>query len=228
MRVPFVSRPLRKLAKRIAIRILRRALGIAQSDLPRFGNNPKNLRIQLPRRISGSERIFIGDYVSLGPGAFLVAQTHYPTPGMRHPEKEQTIQTFDPKITIGHRVTSTGNLTLAAMCEITIEDDVMFASNINITDGLHGYETANEPYKYQKLFRIAPIVVKHGCWIGQNVVVMPGVTIGELSIIGANSVVTKNIPAKSIAVGAPAKVIKKWEEATHQWVSVAQPAGANK
>jgi acetyltransferase-like isoleucine patch superfamily enzyme len=70
------------------------------------------------------------------------------------------------------------------------------------------------------MFRIAPIVIKRGCWIGQNVVIMPGVTIGELSIIGANSVVTGNIPPRSIAVGAPARVIKTWDAASRAWVPV--------
>jgi acetyltransferase-like isoleucine patch superfamily enzyme len=127
-------------------------------------------------------------------------------------------QEFDPKIVIGNRVTATGRLTLAAHAQITIEDDVLFAANVNLTDGLHGFEHADEPYKYQPIFRIAPIVIKRGCWIGQNVVIMPGVTIGELSIIGANSVVTQSIPARCIAVGAPARVIKKWDEATGRWV----------
>jgi acetyltransferase-like isoleucine patch superfamily enzyme len=70
------------------------------------------------------------------------------------------------------------------------------------------------------MFRIAPIVIKRGCWIGQNVVVMPGVTIGELSIIGANSVVIGNIPPRSIAVGAPARVIKTWDATARAWVPV--------
>ncbi|MFN6946982.1 MAG: hypothetical protein ACK4ND_18715, partial [Cytophagaceae bacterium] len=61
------------------------------------------------------------------------------------------------------------------------------------TDGLHGYENANEPFKYQKMFRIEPIHIKQGCWIRQNVVILPGVTVGEFSIIGANSVVNKSI-----------------------------------
>jgi acetyltransferase-like isoleucine patch superfamily enzyme len=70
------------------------------------------------------------------------------------------------------------------------------------------------------MFRIAPIVIKRGCWIGQNVVVMPGVTIGELSIIGANSVVTRDVPARSIAVGSPATVIKTWDATGRRWVAV--------
>ncbi len=119
---------MKKLIKKLAIWISRKTEDFVQSDLPKFANNPKNLRIELPRRISSSERIFIGDNVSLGPGAFLVAQTHYPTPGMRHPQIQHALQNFDSRITIGNRVTSTGNLTLAAMCKITIEDDVMAAS----------------------------------------------------------------------------------------------------
>ena len=47
----------------------------------------------------------------------------------------------------------------------------MFASNIHINDAFHGFETANKPYKYQKMFRISPIRIESGCWIGQNVVI---------------------------------------------------------
>jgi len=191
---------------------------ITKTDLPKFANTPRNLTIELPRRIFDSDRMHIGDDVSIGPGALLIAQTIYPTKVMQDPDNPKPIQTFDPKITIGNRVTSSGGLTIAAMCDITVEDDVMFALNILISDGLHGYETAEEPYKFQPMGHIAPVTIKRGCWIGQNVVIMPGVTIGELSIIGANSVVTRSIPARSIAVGAPAKVIKQWDKVTLRWV----------
>jgi acetyltransferase-like isoleucine patch superfamily enzyme len=191
---------------------------IAKATLPRFGNNPKNLRIDFPRRICNPQYMFLGDNIWLGPDSLLLAITHHPTSALKHPERDQVVQRFTPKITIGNRVTSTGNLQIAAMSEITIEDDVMFASNINITDGLHGYENPNEPYKYQNMFRIAPIKIKQGCWIGQNVVILPGVTIGEFSIVGANSVVTRNIPNRSIAVGVPARVIKSWDDNLQQWI----------
>ena len=69
---------------------------------------------------------------------------------------------------------------------------------------------------------LPPILIKKGCWIGQNVVIFPGVMIGVLSIIGTNSVVTKSIPDRCIAIGSPAKVIKKWDENAQQWVSVAR------
>ena len=193
---------------------------IARRTLPEFGNTPTNVTIELPRTIINPQKIFLGNDIWLGPGTLLMAITHYPTISMQHPEKELPRQEFDPKITIGNRVTSTANLQIAAMDEITIEDDVMFASNINITDGSHGYENANEPYKYQRMFKVAPILIKRGSWIGQNVVVLPGVTIGEFAIIAANTVVTQSIPARSIAIGSPARVIKQWDETKQRWVTV--------
>lgn len=214
-----IKRLFRKLITKLGILLYEANGDVAYATLPKFGNSPKILTIELPRRIINPEYMFLGNNIWLGPGSLLIAITYYPSVSMKHPEKHQNSQKFTPRITIGNRVTSTANLQIAAMSEITIEDDVMFGSNINITDGLHGYENANEPYKYQKMFRIAPIRIKRGCWIGQNVVILPGVTIGEFSIIGANSLVTTNIPDKCIAVGTPAKVIKTWEENAQRWVS---------
>lgn len=215
--------------KKMVVPALKKIERWAETDLPQFGNSPKNLTISLPRTIRAPDRIFIGDDVWLGPGSLLIPVRAYPGSALWPRDRPRSFQQkFDPKIVIGDRVTATANLTLAAHQEIIIEDDVMFASNVNITDGLHGYENADEPYKYQPIFRIAPIVIKRGCWIGQNVVVMPGVTIGELSIIGANSVVTKSIPNRCIAVGSPARVIKKWDAVSRQWLPVADESASGR
>jgi acetyltransferase-like isoleucine patch superfamily enzyme len=213
-----IKKTVRRWVKSALLRLYYKMEAFAEEDLPRFANNPKNLKIELPRRIYDAHLIHIGDNVSIGPGALLVPQTLYPTSVMSHPEKNHDVQTFDPRIVIGNRVTSTGMLTVTALQEVTIEDDVMFALNVLISDGVHGFENANEPYKYQEMWKITPVVIKRGCWIGQNVVIMPGVTVGEMSIIGANSVVTGSIPDRCIAVGAPARVIKKWDEDTRKWV----------
>ena len=217
-----------RLGRQLADRIVRRAYAYVQAtvaaDLPRFANAPRNLIIELPRRIFEPHCMQLGDDVKIGPGSLLVAQTHYPTETMRHPLDTRAPQRFDPQIIIGNRVTSTGGLTLAAMHKIVIEDDVMLAGNVLISDGLHGFDSIETPYKYQPMGRIAAVIIGRGCWVGQNVVVMPGVSIGEMSIIGANSVVTRNIPARSIAVGAPAHVIKRWDEARGGWCDVAQVA----
>ncbi|MBI3899635.1 MAG: acyltransferase [Gammaproteobacteria bacterium] len=190
------------------------------ADLPEFANQPARLNIELPRRIANPHCITIGDDVHIGPGALLIAQLRYPSSVMQHPNQPVPLQFFQPKIVIGDRVTSTGLLTITAMCSVTIEDDVMFASNVLVSDGMHGFKTANQPYKYQPMWKIEPIVIGRGSWIGQNVVVMPGVTLGEQVIVGANSVVTKDVPARTIVAGTPARIIKRWDELRQDWIEV--------
>lgn len=214
----FRKRSRKKVAHRLAKWLYEEEQDLAQATLPAFRNNPRNVSIDLPRRIINAHLIHMGDDVNLGPGSLLIAITRYPGPSMNAPPSV-AVQTFTPSVSIGSRVTSTGGLQVAALERIVIEDDVLIASNVNITDGLHGYGRADQPYKYQPMEQIAPIHIKRGCWIGQNVVVLPGVTIGEFTIVGANSVVTQSLPPRSIAVGAPARIKKVWDEQTGTWES---------
>jgi acetyltransferase-like isoleucine patch superfamily enzyme len=213
-----IQRFIRCITTELGVRIYRVNARIASSTLPKFANTPKDLVIELPRRIRNPQCIFLGDSVQLGPGTFLNAVTHYPGFSIKNLEKDYKTQEFKPKISIGNRVTATGNLTIGAVREVTIEDDVLLASNVTILANSHGYENPDEPYRYQPLSRIAPVLIKRGCWIGDNVVVLPGATIGEMTIIGANSVVTKSIPDRCIAVGAPARISKMWDRANRKWV----------
>ncbi|WP_050775101.1 acyltransferase [Desulfonatronospira thiodismutans] len=191
---------------------------IEDRTLPTFATYPKRLKINLPRNIANPQHIYIGDNVKFGPGCFLLALTEYPTSKMRNSEFNKATQKFNPVIKIGDNVTATAYVQISALERITIEDDVMFASNVFVGDHQHGYQSAATPYKYQPIWKINPITIKKGCWIGQNVIVMPGVTIGECSIIGANSLVNKDIPPKCIAVGSPATVIKKWDDQSQIWI----------
>lgn len=90
---------------------------------------------------------------------------------------------------------------------ITIEDDVLLGPNVSIYGSTHKFSECYKPIKDQG-YECKPVLLKKGCWIGINSVVLPGVTIGKNAVIGANSVVTKDIPDYAVAVGAPAKVIK--------------------
>jgi len=92
--------------------------------------------------------------------------------------------------------------------KITIEDGVLFAPNVSIYATTHTYTNTSTPIKEQPL-KNKSTTIKSGAWLGVNVVILPGVTIGKNSVIGANSVVTKDIPDFCIALGAPAKVIKE-------------------
>lgn len=207
--------PRARLSRRLALvasRWLHSADALLEhATLPRFATPAPGLTIRLPREIENPERIAIGRDVKLGPGSVLRARTEGPGSWLAHPEGEHLAQRFDGRITIGDRVTATAGLQLVAHAHIIVEDEVMFAANVYVSDGLHGMARGDVPYKYQGIARIAPICIGYGSWIGQNAVIMPGVTIGRLCVVGAGSVVTRSIPDGSVAVGAPAKVIKRWE-----------------
>jgi acetyltransferase-like isoleucine patch superfamily enzyme len=188
-------------------------------QLPKFGNSPQNLHIESPSRIVNARHIRVGNDVSLGPGCMLTAIRRYPGKFLSGVPDDTPIQEFDPSIVIGDRVSATGYLTVSAVQSVTIADDVIFASHIFVSDNSHGRSRVDIPYKYQPLTDIAPVKIGTGCWISEHVVLMPGVSIGEFSIVGANSVVTSDIPPRSIALGAPARVVKVWSEDASDWVA---------
>lgn len=95
---------------------------------------------------------------------------------------------------------------------IKIADDVLIGSGVNIYVSNHRFSDTSKTISLQGHAEIQPVILERGCWIGANVTILPGVTIGENSVVGANSLVTKNIPAFHVAVGNPAKVIKKVDE----------------
>lgn len=206
---------------KLGIALERLSQRIGAASLPDFANSPAGLVIQLPRRIRNPRRITLGDDIKLGPNSVLSAKTEYPGGWMRHPEGHHVSQEFDSRIVIGHRVTATSALQVVALKEIIIEDDVMFAANVFICDALHSRRSTDVPYKFQGMTDIEPIRIGRGSWIGQNVVVMPGVTVGELAVVGANSVVTRDVPARTVVVGNPARVIKRWSERRRCWQTIA-------
>jgi len=157
----------------------------------------------------GTLNIQLGKNIIFGDGTKLAAIPSF--------SSSYAKQQFNPILRIGNNVQVTASLQVYAMKEIIIEDNVLFAANVFISDGFHGYNRIDIPYKDQAMFNLEPIVIGEGCWIGQNVVIMPGVTIGKFTIIGANSVVNKEIAEYSIAVGNPARVIKKWNFKTSNW-----------
>lgn len=120
-------------------------------------------------------------------------------------------QNFQPEILIGDNVNIETDCHISAINKIVIDDNVLIASFVYISDHAHG-ETNENPCNTVPLERPliskGPIHICKNVWIGEKVSILPGVTIGEGSIIGANSVVTKDIPAYSVAVGVPARVIK--------------------
>lgn len=110
-------------------------------------------------------------------------------------------------ITLGDNFYSNHNLTIIDVCAVTIGDNVMIGPHVMISTGTHPID----PIERQKTEYGLPITIGNNTWLGGNVSVLPGVTIGDNCVIGAGSVVNKDIPSNSVAVGKPCRVIKKIE-----------------
>ena len=102
---------------------------------------------------------------------------------------------------------------------VSIGNDIRLAQNITLSGLNHKYTDVNLPIHVQGV-STAPIVIEDETWIGANVVVLAGVTIGKHCIVAAGSVVTKDIPSYSVAVGNPARLLKKYNTETKIWEKV--------
>ncbi|MHB9071228.1 MAG: acyltransferase [Sedimentisphaerales bacterium] len=115
---------------------------------------------------------------------------------------------------IGHRVH------IIACRHMTIGKGVLIADNVYISDLFHGFENIDLPILTTPLVSPGPVVIEDQVWLGERVCIMPNVRIGKHSVIGANAVVTKDIPPYSVVVGIPAKVIKQFNHSTGRWEKV--------
>lgn len=112
------------------------------------------------------------------------------------------------KIDIGNNVSISNTLIFSQEC-VTIEDNVMIGGGVQIWDtDFHPLDLHDRIIHNISEIKKEPVLLKNGCFIGANSIILKGVTIGEKSIIGAGSVVSKNIPSNEIWAGNPARYIK--------------------
>ncbi len=109
---------------------------------------------------------------------------------------------------------------IGAAERVSIGRGVLMASHVYITDHDHDWSNADEPVITHRRLSVAPVEIGDYAWLGERVMVLKGVRVGEHSIIGAGSVVTRSVPAYCVAVGSPARVVRKWDAATRSWVRV--------
>ena len=117
----------------------------------------------------------------------------------------------EARITIGKGCFLNRETMLAAHELIEIGDHVMFANHCFVGDADHRYDDPDVPITSQGFTGRGPVRIGSNCWFGVNCVVTGGVEIGDRTVVGSNSVVTKDLPAGVIAAGAPAKVIREIE-----------------
>jgi acetyltransferase-like isoleucine patch superfamily enzyme len=159
--------------------------------------------IIFPLNITGKKNISIGNNVNIGYKTWLAA---VPLTGA---EKCELI--------IGDG-TNLGNFNhVYATRSIIIGNNVLTADKVYISDNLHSYEDITLPIMKQSIKQIENVIIGDGTWLGENVCVI-GAKIGKNCVIGANSVVTKDIPDYSVAVGAPARVIKRYCVINKKWL----------
>lgn len=163
--------------------------------------------IEYPFKINGSE------YISIGDNTIIAGRIRMEAIDFELNKK------FSPELRIGNKVTINYDCHIACVNKIIIEDSVLIAGKVFISDHSHGdtsYNMLQVPPAEREIISLGPVTIGKNVWIGESVCILPNVSIGHNSVIGANSVVTKSIPPFSVAAGVPAKVIKSYSQYKNQ------------
>lgn len=168
-----------------------------------FGAINRKCRVLNPVKIDGGKRIFLlGKNIIIANGTWLAAE---PLTGVSKCRLE---------IGEGTKVGHYNHIYCTQ--SIKIESNVLIADKVYISDNLHNYEDISTPIFMQSIKQLKPVVIGTGAWLGENVCII-GANVGRGSVVGANSVVTKDIPDYCIAVGVPSKIIKRYCFDTQMW-----------
>ena len=146
--------------------------------------------IEMPVLVHGARRISIGREVHVGSDSWLYTSGSHAL------------------LEIGDGTRMSGHCVLAAVAHVRLGRSVLLGRNVYIGDSSHRTTAPDVPIVDQGLDSIAPVLIEDGAWLGQNSVILPGVTIGEGSVVGANAVVRDDVPPRTVAVGAPARVVR--------------------
>ena len=166
--------------------------------LKNFEKYGKNVKIMYPFYGKGCNKVTLGNNVLLDRGTRIEVWEYYQS------------KRFKGKIYIGNNVCFNSNCHIGAINSIVIEDNVLIGSGVLITDHAQGTcdpKELSKPPKLRDLYSKGPVHIAKNVWIGEYAAILPGVTIGEGAVIGAHAVVTKDVPAKSVVAGNPARVI---------------------
>jgi len=171
------------------------------SNFKRFGRKSS---IQFPLRIQNAKYIEIGNNVSIMKKAWLVAIK---------------IDHHTPSLSIGNGTRIGHYFLISSVRDVKIGEKVLIADKVYISDNLHSYEDVTIPIMSQPTVFKRSVHIGDESWIGEKVSII-GASIGKHSVIGANSVVTKDIPDYCVAGGTPARVIKRYNFNTKEWQRV--------
>lgn len=161
----------------------------------------EDVRLQVPQRIFLGRRVFLGQY------AYLDGQTSALRLGNDvHIARFVTLRAGQIGITLHDNVGINTRSYIEGNGGVEVGAYTLFSPGVQCISGNHVFDDPDAPIKYQGT-QYGKISIGEDCWLGTNVIVLPGVTIGRGSVIGAGAVVTKDVPAFSIALGVPARVV---------------------
>lgn len=171
--------------------------------LGQLGSRSRLIKPQL----SSPRNIFIGQRVYIRSNTWLAAVP--------------LSQSGECRLEIGDGTYVGNNCHFYATKKIKIGKKVLIADKVYLADNLHSFSDIHTPIIDQPIKQIAPVVIEDGAWLGENVCII-GATIGKNAVIGANAVVTKDIPDYCVAAGIPARIIKRYNFETGLWQSTNQ------
>ena len=183
------------------MKLVRRAINLFKATAhyvwwrPRFGRFGWRSRLGRCDLLTGSGAIHIGGRVEIRKGARLEAVG--PWDGRK------------PKLVIGEGTIIHLYFHCGAAESVTIGRDVLIAGRVYITDHDHVFDDPEWPPRYSKRLESAPVVIEDGAWLGEGCVILKGVRVGRRAVVGANAVVTKEVPPFTVVGGVPARIIRR-------------------
>jgi acetyltransferase-like isoleucine patch superfamily enzyme len=163
-----------------------------------------------PRRIDGAKYIEFGARTTIDRFGWLSALDSYA--GIK----------YRPEIRIGDDVHIGRYACLTSINSIVIEDGCLLSEHVYISDLAHGLDPEGGLFVNQPLSSKGPVRIGAYSFIGYRVCIMPGVSLGKHSVVGANSVVTRSFSGYSMIAGAPAKLVKTYSPTSREWVAISE------
>lgn len=165
-----------------------------------FGTNSV---IGAPARVTMPEAISIGQGVVIHEHAWISVVA--------------AVEGYTPKLSIGDGTHIDRLCHIACVGEIEIGCDVLMGERVLIGDTYHRYDDVTRPIIEQPMAEPRRVVIEDGSHIGLAALLMPGVTVGQGAYVGAGAVVTRDVPPRSLVIGNPARVIRRYDEGRSEW-----------